>query len=366
MSMTLLEMTQDLLSSLGSDEVNSISDTTESMQVATAIKTVYNNLVSRAQFPEMQQFFQLTSSNSSASPVLMYVPQSVHDVTWIKYFNQDNGAFTDQYGAYAHDLNLDLQNNSSQNNVGQANTSLATAAGNAVLFFATVPSWIQIGQTVSDVTHPTAIPSNTTVLGLTAFTITISNNVVAPGVSAGDTIFFSPVANPLFYEEINILSNNDFVDMINQFNPQDGNVPNYTFEGMTLRYKNNKKPQYCTIFQNYTVLFDSLDESQDSTLQTSKTMCYGQVIPEFVMEDNFIPDFDEKQFPLLYNEAKALVFVELKQTVNPKAEQESKRGWSSIQKDKSLINRPTYFDALANFGRRPQTGGYALYTRRPR
>jgi hypothetical protein len=363
MQMTLLEMTQDILSSLGSDEVNSISDTTESMQVATCIKTVYNNIVSRADLPEMNQFFQLTASNDDTLPTLMYCPQGVSQIDWIKYFSQDNTTFTDQYGAYSHDLNLDLQNNSGQNGVGQAYTSLATAPGNAILYFSTVPSWVEIGQTVSDVTNALAIPANTTVIGLTAYTVTLSNNVVSPGVSAGDNIFFSPVTNPLFYREVKILSISDFIHMIDWFNPLEGDVCSYQFQNMNLRYKNDKVPQYCTVIQNFYVLFDSYDSTVDSTLQSAKSMCWGQMLPVFLMQDDFIPDVDDKQVPLLYNEAKALAFVELKQTVNPKAEQEAKRGWSSLQKTKSFTDKPTYFDQFANFGRRPQTGGYALYRR---
>lgn len=365
MQMTLLEIVQDILSSLGSDEVNSISDTTESMQVATCVKTVYNNIISRAELPEMTQFFQLTSSNDANYPVLMFCPQGVSQIDWIKYFNDDVDFQTDQYGAYSHDLNLDIMNNGSQNSIGQAYPSLNTVAGNNVLYFTVVPSWVQIGQTISDITNATAIPANTTVTDVTSGTVTISNNVASPGVTAGDLITFSPVTNPLFYQEIRVLSARDFMEMNTRFNPLDGDVFTYQLQGMNLRYKNDKKPQYACVLQNYYVLFDSFEAQIESTLQSSKTMCYGQMLPPFIMSDTFVPDLDDKQVPLLFNESKALAFVELKQTVNPKAEQEAKRGWSTLQKTKSFIDRPTYFDQLANFGRNPQTGGYAL-TRRYR
>jgi hypothetical protein len=74
------------------------------------------------------------------------------------------------------------------------------------------------------------------------------------------------------------------------------------------------------------------------------------------MVDTFTPDLDSQQFPLLVNEAKALAFFELKQQPHVKAEQELKRQWSTVQKNKSINNRPTYFNELANFGRR--TGNY--------
>ena len=52
MKYTLLEMTQDILSNMSSDEVNSISDTPESLQVATIIKQKYYDIVSRGDLPE--------------------------------------------------------------------------------------------------------------------------------------------------------------------------------------------------------------------------------------------------------------------------------------------------------------------------
>jgi len=36
---------------------------------------------------------------------------------------------------------------------------------------------------------------------------------------------------------------------------------------------------------------------------------------------------------------------------HPQAEREIKRQWGTLQKDKSLVDKPSYFDQLANFGR---------------
>jgi len=69
------------------------------------------------------------------------------------------------------------------------------------------------------------------------------------------------------------------------------------------------------------------------------------------MADSFEPDIDPEQVPLLLNEAKSLAYFELKQTPHVKAEQEAKRQWSSLQKDKSVDNKPSYFDQLPNYGR---------------
>jgi hypothetical protein len=81
-------------------------------------------------------------------------------------------------------------------------------------------------------------------------------------------------------------------------------------------------------------------------------MAYGEVTPVWSNADDFIPNIDEEQVPLLLNEAKSLAFFELKQSAHPKAEQFAKRQWSAMQKTKSRSNIPTSFDSLPDFGRR--------------
>lgn len=88
---TLLEMTQILLSSLDSDEVNSISDTTESMQVARIIQSVYENIVDISNLPEVKTLFELSPSLDTTLPVVMYKPNNVLDIEWIKYNKTQTG-----------------------------------------------------------------------------------------------------------------------------------------------------------------------------------------------------------------------------------------------------------------------------------
>jgi hypothetical protein len=282
---TVLQMTQNILSALNSDEVNSIGDSPESLQVATILQNTYYNMVGRTDLPEHEQLFQLTASTNPTLPTLMYVPQGVKRIDWVKYYSQDDDPYTDydQYGAYQHDLNTDLVNN---------------------------PSTFE--------------------------------------------------SDEMFYVEVRMLPITQFIDMINKFSILESDVESYTFNNMYLRYKNDKRPQFCTILQNYYILFDSYDNSVDDTLQTSKTQCFGLKVPEFLLQDNFTPDIDDPQFQLLINEAKSVAFFELKQQIHQKAEQESKRQWSGIQKDKSVSNKPTYFGQLPDFGRQLGSGGYAL------
>jgi hypothetical protein len=261
MKYTLLEMTQDILSNMSSDEVNSISDTSESMQVATIIKQKYFDIINRVPLPEHEQLVQLDASLDVDVPVIMYVPDKVADLKWIKYY---------------------------------------------------------------DSSTDTGLP--------------------APG-----------------YLYVTILPPDQFIDMVGSFNTTESNVETFDFVDnsnnvingtYTLNYKTDRQPLYCTIISNYYVIFDSYDSTQDSTLQASKTQGWGRIIPHWSMTDTFIPNLAEEQFQLLLNEAKALAFFELKQQPHQLALQETKRGWSTVQKNKAIANRPTYFNELANFGRR--------------
>jgi len=88
MKYTLLEMTQTILSSMDSDEVSSISDTPESLQVATVIRTAYLDLITRANLPEQFSLTTLDASGDNTKPTLMTLPETVDKVEWIRYDKQ--------------------------------------------------------------------------------------------------------------------------------------------------------------------------------------------------------------------------------------------------------------------------------------
>jgi hypothetical protein len=70
-------------------------------------------------------------------------------------------------------------------------TNAVTAAANAILHFAAVPGTIVAGMPINNITTPAVIPAGTTVLSVTATTVTMSANAVSPGVAIGDSIVFA-------------------------------------------------------------------------------------------------------------------------------------------------------------------------------
>jgi len=83
--MSLLDIVQDILSDMDSDEVNSINDTTESLQVAQIVKTTYYNILDGRDYPWMHELFQIDSSATPNRPTHMKMPETIIDLDWIKY-----------------------------------------------------------------------------------------------------------------------------------------------------------------------------------------------------------------------------------------------------------------------------------------
>ena len=85
MKMTLLDMVQDILSEMDSDEVNSISDTIESEQVAQIIRTTYSEMMSNRNWPHLKKLLQLPSSTTVARPTHQKLGVDVKELTLVKY-----------------------------------------------------------------------------------------------------------------------------------------------------------------------------------------------------------------------------------------------------------------------------------------
>lgn len=261
MKYTLLELTQAVLSSMDSDEINSINDTVESQQVVEVIKTVYDDIISRGDLTTNKTPFNLTASTDPLKPILMTKPIGIERVEWIKYDTQGLGD--------------------------------------------TVPAW----------TNMTFLP-------------------------------------PL-----------DFIDYMHAYNQDATNVASFSHSidtyVLTFTFRNDIAPHYYTSFNDSEVFFDSYDSAVDSTLQSSKSLCYGLKVTSFQKTDTFTPELQPQQFALLLNEAKSLAWTELKQTVHAKAEQSSRRNWRHLQKTRreipntstNVLDNAHNFNRLPNFAR---------------
>lgn len=81
----LLSIVQEILSDMNSDDVNSISDTIEAMQVAKIVKRTFLNLYNDRVWPHVGQIMRIDAMSDSNRPTHMVLPVGVQEIMWVKY-----------------------------------------------------------------------------------------------------------------------------------------------------------------------------------------------------------------------------------------------------------------------------------------
>lgn len=159
------------------------------------------------------------------------------------------------------------------------------------------------------------------------------------------------------WDEVQFVELEDFMQMQDDLRESTSNVStmSFTLDGTSFEFKyyTDRNPLYYTTIDDYNIVFSSYDSTVDSTLQSSKTRCFGRKIPTFTMSDSFTPDLDPQQFQLLLNEAKAQAFVELKQTANAHADRRAHKMFINTQRTKRNIPKNIReISRVPNYGRR--------------
>lgn len=85
MKMSLLDITQNILSALDSDPVSDIDETVESQQVVEIIKESYYELMSSRQWPHLRLLTTLTGLGDTSNPTKMKIPDTMNKTYWVKY-----------------------------------------------------------------------------------------------------------------------------------------------------------------------------------------------------------------------------------------------------------------------------------------
>lgn len=236
MRKSLGDIVKTILSSIDGDEVNTISDTEEAMQIARIVESVFYDIIVDQQMPEHSSAFQMDASLDNTKPCLMTVPTNVSTVHEIRYDYQT----TDE-----------------------------------------------------------------------------------------------PTPN---YQLLEFVPMYDFILFQNSLNIADDNVGSMTVtmngEDFTFMYYNDRMPTRYTSVDDNTYIFDAYDVGESNTLEKARTLCLGTLCPTFSLTDDYVPDLDITQFPLLINRAKVRAFNELKQQANNEAAGEARRQKIVVQKRK--------------------------------
>lgn len=70
---------------MDSDEVNSISDTVESLAVANIIKECYYDILGEISPTQTEGLLHLDASGDNLKPTVMYLPSTVVNIEWLRY-----------------------------------------------------------------------------------------------------------------------------------------------------------------------------------------------------------------------------------------------------------------------------------------
>lgn len=85
MKKTLLEIVQETLSEMDSDEVNSIDETTESLQVASVVRSCYYEMLAHRNWPHTRKLIQVDHSGSLDRPNYLKSPDNLKELITISY-----------------------------------------------------------------------------------------------------------------------------------------------------------------------------------------------------------------------------------------------------------------------------------------
>jgi hypothetical protein len=91
---TVLEYVKSALRSIGSDSVNSISDTPEAQDCANMLKDVYMDLMTTRDWPHLKEVYQLVASGDADKPTVMSLERPVQKIYYdtLYYDKQAAGA----------------------------------------------------------------------------------------------------------------------------------------------------------------------------------------------------------------------------------------------------------------------------------
>ena len=253
MRKSLLQITQDILSDMSGDEINSISDTEEAAQVVSIVKNTYYAMMSNTNWPHTRRGLTVEALSNTDYPNYLTIKDNLKELISIYYNVRQLGDTRDIYK---------------------------------------LMTWLEPDQ---------------------------------------------------------------FLYKTNQRNSNEGNVDTVIdHSGIKTFIYNDKAPEFYTSFDDVKIIFDSYDKVVNATLQASKVQALGYVIPEFKIEDDFIPDLPVDAFSMLYERSLSACQFKIRQFQDVKAEQEGLKQGRWMSRKNWVVNGGIKYP---NYGRTRNTTG---------
>ena len=131
MKLTLLQIVQSIMSDMNSDEINSISDSIESQQVASICRDTYFDIVSRKEIAANGTLSTLGSYSDDQNPTVLSLPPNSQKVDWIAYNKKRDPSDKDMFEIIPYALPSDFIFNANSINSQQSNVQIVHSGGGA-------------------------------------------------------------------------------------------------------------------------------------------------------------------------------------------------------------------------------------------
>ena len=132
--LSLLDIVQDILNDLDSDEVNSINDTIESLQVAQIVKTTYFEMIANRNWPHLKRTVQLDSLADTTKPTHLKLPELTKELIMLSYNKRKEGQTKDFFEELKWLEPEDFLRKCNRRNVDNTNVDKITDFGGAPFY----------------------------------------------------------------------------------------------------------------------------------------------------------------------------------------------------------------------------------------
>jgi hypothetical protein len=128
------------------------------------------------------------------------------------------------------------------------------------------------------------------------------------------------------YKEVCYMEPYDFIHRADMGDLTQSYLQSVVINSVEVPIFNDRLPKYWTTFDNSVIVMDAFDSTVDSTLMTSKTQMYVREKYTFTFSNTYEIPLDEPLVSILTEECISSAYVEFKGSMNPKAEQQARRG----------------------------------------
>jgi len=95
--MTYIEIVREIMSDMISDDVDSITDTEESEQVARIVRSTYYEMIGRRNWPHLKRFSQINAVSDTEKPTHFKLPENIKELLFVHYDTASLSSSDEEY-----------------------------------------------------------------------------------------------------------------------------------------------------------------------------------------------------------------------------------------------------------------------------